>query len=66
MIFSVIVVLLYLLLNRPEVILLSELGFSVWFPATGLVLAVMLGVSLWYFPLAVFAGALVTVATSHT
>src|SRR5882672_3244773 len=48
-IFSVIVVLLYLLLNRPEVILLSQLGYSVWYPATGLILAVMVGISPWYF-----------------
>src|SRR5258708_30812133 len=57
-IFCVIVVLLYLLLNRPEVILLSKLGYSVWYPATGLVLAVMVGISPWYFPLADVAGAL--------
>jgi hypothetical protein len=30
-IFCVIVVLLYLLLNRPEVIMLSRLGYIVWF-----------------------------------
>src|SRR2546426_12531362 len=50
-IFSLAVVLVYLLLNRPEVIMVSQLGFTVWFPATGLVLAVMLGVSPRYFPL---------------
>ncbi len=64
-IFSVIVVLLYLLLNRPEVILLSQLGFSVWYPATGLILAVMAGISPWYFPLTVLAGALAGVAIYH-
>jgi diguanylate cyclase (GGDEF)-like protein/PAS domain S-box-containing protein len=57
-IFCVIVVLLYLLLNRPEVIMLSRFGFSVWYPATGLILAVMVGISPWYFPLTVLAGAL--------
>src|SRR5260370_41256493 len=57
-IFCVIVVLLYLLLNRPEVILLSQLGYSVWYPATGLILAVMVGISPWYFPLTMLAGAL--------
>jgi len=57
-VFSVIIVLLYLLLNRPEVIMLSRLGYSVWYPATGLVLAVMAGISPWYFPLTVLAGAL--------
>jgi signal transduction histidine kinase/CheY-like chemotaxis protein len=40
--------LIFLLLNRPEVILLSRLGSVVWYPATGLILAVLLGVSPWY------------------
>jgi diguanylate cyclase (GGDEF)-like protein/PAS domain S-box-containing protein len=57
-IFSLIVVLLYLLLNLPEVIVVSQLGFTIWFPATGLVLALLVGISPWYFPLTVFAGAL--------
>ena len=46
--FAIAFLLLYLLLNRPEVIFLSHLGFSTWFPATGLALAAMLGVSPWY------------------
>ena len=37
-----------LLLNRPEVILVSRLGYVMWYPATGLVLALMLGVNPWY------------------
>jgi PAS domain S-box-containing protein len=45
---SVSFVLLYLALNRPEVIFISHLGFTAWYPATGLVLALMLGVSPWY------------------
>src|SRR4029077_6533423 len=64
-IFFVIFVLLYLLLNRPEVIMLSKLGYSVWFPATGLVLAVMVGISPWYFPLMVLAGMLAGVVIYH-
>jgi len=40
--------LLFVLLNRPEVILISRLGSVVWYPATGLTLAVVLGVSPWY------------------
>src|ERR1700736_2769265 len=36
---------LYLFLNRPEIILISNLGFTAWYPAVGLVFAVMLGVS---------------------
>jgi diguanylate cyclase (GGDEF)-like protein/PAS domain S-box-containing protein len=53
-IFSLAVVLVYLVLNLPEVIMVSQLGFTVWFPATGLILAVMLGISPSYFPLTVF------------
>lgn len=34
-----------LLLNRPEVILVSRLGYVMWYPATGLVMALMLGVN---------------------
>ena len=64
-IFSLAVVLVYLLLNRPEVIMVSQLGFTVWFPATGLILAVMLGVSPWYFPLTVFASALAGAVVYH-
>lgn len=64
-IFCVTVVLLYLLLNRPEVILLSQIGYSVWYPATGLILVVMVGVSPWYFPLTMLAGAVAGVAIYH-
>jgi len=38
----------YLLLSRPEVIFISQLGFTAWYPATGLVFAVLLGASPWY------------------
>ena len=37
--------LLYLLLNRPEVMLFSRIGFVAWYPATGLVMALLLGIS---------------------
>jgi len=50
-------VLLYVLLNRPEVILLSRIGFVAWYPAIGLVMALLLGVSPWYALLACFADA---------
>src|SRR6267378_4362792 len=63
--FCVMIVLLYLLLNRPEVIMLSRLGYSVWYPATGLVLAVMVGISPWYFPVTVLAGTLAGVVIYH-
>ncbi len=42
---SIAFVLAVLLLNRPEVIVISRLGAVVWYPATGLALAVMLGIS---------------------
>ncbi|HKB98548.1 MAG TPA: diguanylate cyclase [Terriglobales bacterium] len=41
-------VLLYLLLNRPEVIFFSRVGFVAWYPAIGLVMALLLGVTPWY------------------
>src|SRR6266568_6182569 len=45
---SFLFVVVFLLLNRPEVIVISHLGSVVWFPATGLILALMLGISPWY------------------
>src|SRR6202047_3709875 len=45
---SISFVLLYLLLNRPEVIFISRIGFVAWYPATGLVMALLLCVSPWY------------------
>src|SRR5580704_12256237 len=45
---SVSFVLLYLLLNRPEVVFISRLGFVAWYPAVGLAMALMLGLSPWY------------------
>jgi len=51
-------VLLYLLLNPPEVIFLSRIGFVAWYPAIGLVMALLLGVSPWYALLACFSDAL--------
>jgi diguanylate cyclase (GGDEF)-like protein/PAS domain S-box-containing protein len=56
---------MYLLLNLPKVIMVSQLGFTVWFPATGLILVVMLGISPWYFPLTVFANALAGAVIYH-
>ncbi|MGA8272721.1 MAG: diguanylate cyclase [Candidatus Sulfotelmatobacter sp.] len=51
-------VLLYLLLNRPEVIVLSRIGFVAWYPAIGVSMALMLGVSPWYALLTCFCSAL--------
>jgi diguanylate cyclase (GGDEF)-like protein/PAS domain S-box-containing protein len=55
---SVAFVLLYLLLNRPEVVFFSRIGFVAWYPAIGLVMALLLGVSPWYAVLACFSVAL--------
>src|SRR3984957_6761396 len=44
---------LYLFLNRPEIILISNLGFTAWYPAVGLVFAVLLGVSPRYLPVVI-------------
>src|ERR1700678_1238640 len=45
---SVSFVLLYLLLDRPEVIFISRIGFVTWYPAIGLIMALLVGVSPWY------------------
>ena len=50
-------VVLYLLLNRPEVIFFSRMGFVAWYPAIGLVMALLLGISPWYALPACFADA---------
>ena len=51
-------VLLYLLLSHPEVIFFTRIGFVGWYPATGLVMALLLGVSPRYALLVSFAIAL--------
>ena len=51
-------VLLYVLLDRPEVIFISRLGFVTWYPAVGLVMALLLGVSPWYALLVLLADTL--------
>jgi PAS domain S-box-containing protein len=48
----------YLLLSRPEIIFVSRLGFVAWYPATGLVLALLLGISPWYALLTCFCDVL--------
>src|SRR6202051_1328194 len=55
---SLLFCLLSLLLNRPEVIFFSRIGFVAWYPAIGLVMALLLGVSPWYALLVCFADAL--------
>ena len=55
-IFAASFALLYLLANRPEVIIIAQLGSAAWYPATGLTIAVMLAISPWYALLAVLSG----------
>jgi diguanylate cyclase (GGDEF)-like protein/PAS domain S-box-containing protein len=55
---SVAYVLLYLLLNQPAVIFFSRVGFVAWYPAIGLAMALLLGISPWYAILACFSVAL--------
>jgi len=45
---SLVFILLYLLLNRPDVVFFSRAGFVAWYPAAGLVMALLLGLSPWY------------------
>ena len=52
---SISFVLLYVLLSRPEVILFGRIGFVAWYPAVGLAMALMLGISPWYALLVCFA-----------
>src|SRR3984957_1035826 len=56
---------LYLFLNRPEIILISNLGFTAWYPAAGLVFAVMLGVSPGYLPVVILGDILASVIIYH-
>jgi PAS domain S-box-containing protein len=48
----------YLLLSRPEIIFLTRLGFVAWYPAVGLALTLLLGISPWYVFLTCFCDAL--------
>ena len=64
--FGLSVVLFYLLLSQPTIILVTpDLGFTAWYPATGLVFAVMLCISPRYFPLLVLADALAGFTIYH-
>jgi signal transduction histidine kinase/DNA-binding response OmpR family regulator len=58
-------VLFFLLLNRPEVIIISQLGSAVWYPAAGLLFALMLAISPWYAVLVCFADVLAGVLIYH-
>lgn len=55
----------YLILNRPEVIVLSKLGTTAWYPAAGLAFAIMLGLRPAYMVLFTTAGALAGIWLYH-
>jgi diguanylate cyclase (GGDEF)-like protein/PAS domain S-box-containing protein len=62
---SIAFVVLCLVLSQPSVIFVSRLGWSAWYPATGLVLALLLGVSPWYALLVCFTDALAGLVLYH-
>jgi diguanylate cyclase (GGDEF)-like protein/PAS domain S-box-containing protein len=64
-ILAVALLLFYLLLNRPEIILISNLGFTAWYPAVGLIFAVMLGVSPRYLPVVILGDILASLIIYH-
>src|SRR4029077_15290938 len=64
--FALSFILAYLLLNQPWIILVSpSLGFTAWYPATGLIFAVMLCLGPRYFPLIVLTDVLAGFVIYH-
>ena len=55
----------YLFLSRPEIILISNLGFTAWYPAVGLVFAAMLGLSPRYLPVLILSDILASLIIYH-
>lgn len=55
---SLLFVVVYLLLNRPEIVVFSHIGLVAWYPAIGLVMALTLGLSPWYALLVCFSDVL--------
>ena len=49
----------YVLVARPEVVVIAHIGFVMWYPAVGLALGLMLAISPRYAPLVAFSVALV-------
>src|SRR6202453_1670079 len=56
---------LYVLLNRSDVIVETQLGYTVWYPPAGLGLAVILGIDPWYALLILFGDALSSAVIYH-
>jgi diguanylate cyclase (GGDEF)-like protein/PAS domain S-box-containing protein len=55
----------YVLLSRPEIILVSKLGFTAWYPPVGLSVALLLGLSPWYAPLVWLSDTLASALIYH-
>jgi diguanylate cyclase (GGDEF)-like protein/PAS domain S-box-containing protein len=64
-ILSLLFLVLFVVLNHPSVILIAQLGSVTWYPATGLVLALLLGTSPWYVLLVAVVGLLPGVLFYH-
>jgi diguanylate cyclase (GGDEF)-like protein/PAS domain S-box-containing protein len=62
---SIASLLLYLLLNLPSAEMFWKLGSTGWYPANGLLMALMLGVSPWYAVLGAVSGALAGLVIYH-
>ena len=56
---------LYFAFNLPGVIVISRLGSTVWYPATGLAMALMLAISPWYAILIAITGSLAGILIYH-
>ena len=62
---SLVSLLLFIALNHSSVLLISRLGSVTWYPATGFVLALYLGISPWYAVLVCIIGVIPGVLFYH-
>lgn len=62
---SVLFVIAYLLLTRPEAIVIYNLGTVAWYPVIGVVTGLLLGVSPWHAPVVAVAVALAGLVNYH-
>src|SRR5579863_1847354 len=62
---SVAFLVIYILLDRPDVILMRDRGFTAWYPPVGLAMALLLGISPWYAPLVWLSGTLAGALLYH-
>jgi diguanylate cyclase (GGDEF)-like protein/PAS domain S-box-containing protein len=62
---SIAFVICYLLLTRPEAVVIYNLGTVAWYPVIAVVTGLLLGVSPWYAPLVAFSDALAGAVNYH-